>query len=118
MSSRLPPAVGKSSFIDRPPSQTNQPTNRPHPTAKSAVDAYFKGEVEACGSSFVTDSKWTCTAKPPADNAWLTADFDDAKWERATWVRCVSSRLPALLACSVCMHTSVRLFVCLQRVYV
>lgn len=50
------------------------------------MDLYFKGEVEACGHSFVTDSKWTCTQSPPADNAWLTPDFDDAKWERATWV--------------------------------
>jgi len=55
----------------------------------------FKGEVEACGYSYVTDSKWTCSSQPPADESWLTADFDDSQWERATWVRrvldCLSS---------------------------
>lgn len=55
--------------------------------AKDENDAYFKGQIEACGYTFITDSKWTCSKQPPADDDWLTADFDDSHWERATWVR-------------------------------
>ena len=67
---------------------THSLTFHVHPasTAKDEVDAYFKGEIEACGYSFITDNKWTCTSQPPSDDAWLTADFDDSHWERASWV--------------------------------
>jgi hypothetical protein len=61
------------------------------PPAKDTADLYFKGEVEACGYTFITDNKWTCSGQPPADEGWLKADFDDSHWERAVWVSACSS---------------------------
>lgn len=80
---------------DQPTDQINQPCAQPNPTAKDPADLYFKGEVEACGYTFITDNKWTCTAQPPADDKWLEGDFDDSKWERAVWVRPYAACLPA-----------------------
>lgn len=84
-----------------PDSPHNQPTTKQ--TAKDAADLYFKGEIEACGYTFVTDSKWTCSGHPPADDKWLDGAFDDSKWERAVWVRSMKEEDGSRVCMYVCV---------------